>query len=205
MNESAFNLRGLINFYENNVQKYENDIRSVAWGSRESQEKRFLVLSQMADLEGRSILDVGCGLGDLYSWLKARYRSFEYTGADITPSMINQAVKSHPGAEFRVWNINESAVSAPLYDFVFASGIFNRKIEGHEAFIKETIHSMFSLCKTGIAFNILSRKADFFEDEEYYADPGELLNYCMTLSRKAVLRHDYMPHDFTVYLYKGDF
>ncbi|MBI4825110.1 MAG: class I SAM-dependent methyltransferase [Nitrospirae bacterium] len=197
--------KDLIDFYKGNVARHGNDIRSVAWGSRESQEKRFLVFSQIADLEGKKILDVGCGLGDLYTWLKTRYKTLDYSGVDITPSMITEAQRSHPDINFKVQNINEISISEPLYDFVFASGIFNRKIEGHEAFVKETVKSMFSLCRTGAAFNILSRKADFFEDEEYYADPGEMMDFCLTLSRKAVLRHDYMPHDFTIYLYKGDY
>ena len=194
----------IISFYDDNVSKHGNDIRSVAWGSKESQENRFLVFSEMTDLEGKDILDVGCGLGDLYGWLKSRFKSFNYTGVDITSSMIDEASKSYPDAEFKVQNINEIETAEPLYDLVFASGIFNRKIADHEAFVKETIKSMFSLCRIGVAFNILSTKADFFEEEEYYADPDVLLDFCKELSKKSVLRHDYMPHDFTVYLYKGD-
>ncbi|MGR3175998.1 MAG: class I SAM-dependent methyltransferase [Candidatus Scalindua sp.] len=195
----------IVSFYSDNVNKYRNDIRSVAWGSKESQEKRFLVLSEIADLEGREILDVGCGLGDLYGWLKSRVKSFNYTGVDITSSMIDEASKSYPDAEFKVQNINEIEMVEPLYDFVFASGIFNRKISNHESFVRESVQRMFSLCKIGVAFNIMSTKADFFDEEEYYADPGEMLNFCLSLSKRVVLRHDYMPHDFTLYLYKGDY
>ena len=97
----------IISFYDDNVSKHGNDIRSVAWGSKESQENRFLVFSEMTDLEGKDILDVGCGLGDLYGWLKSRFKSFNYTGVDITSSMIDEASKSYPDAEFKVQNINE--------------------------------------------------------------------------------------------------
>jgi hypothetical protein len=61
---------------------------------------------------------------------------------------------------------------------------------------------MFELCRKGIAFNIMSTRADFMEEGEYYADPAKMLDFCLGISRKAALRHDYMPHDFTVYLYK---
>lgn len=192
-------------FYTENVTRHGNDIRSVAWGSRESQEERFRIFSEMADLEGKTILDVGCGLGSFYGWLKNRLKNFQYTGVDITPSMVELASASYPGIEFKVQNINDIEKPEPLYDFVFASGIFNRKIAGHQIFVKQTIESMFSICRVGAAFNILSTRSDFFEDEEYYAGPGEMLDYCMGLSRKSVLRHDYMPHDFTVYIYREDF
>lgn len=195
----------MIRFYDKNVKTHGNDIRSVAWGSRESQEKRFLVFSEMADLESKKVLDVGCGLGDFYAWLMSRLKAVDYSGVDITPSMIEAASKCYPEVPFKIQNINEIEKAEPTYDFVFASGIFNRKVPDHEAFVLETIKGMFSLCKSGIAFNILSTRADFFEEEEYYANPEKMLDFCMGLSRKVILRHDYMPHDFTVYIYKGDF
>ena len=202
MLNNRFEINKLIEFYDQNVRKHNNDIKSVAWGSRESQQKRFEILSQIADLEGRSVLDVGCGLGDFYRWLKDRYRDIKYTGVDITPSMVELASKKHPGAKFYILDILESNSVMPAYDFVFASGIFNRRITKHKHFIKDTIVRMFDLSKQGIAFNIMSTKADFMEKKEYYADPGKMLDFCLGLSRKVALMHNYMPHDFTVFVYK---
>lgn len=192
----------IIRFYEKNVREYKNDIKSVAWGSRKSQEKRFEILSEIADLRVRSVLDVGCGLGDFYGWLSSTYRNIRYTGIDITPSMIEIASKSYPKTRFKIQNILDLKKLTPSYDYVFASGIFNRRIAGHKYFVTKTIEKMFALCKRGVAFNVMSTKADFMEENEYYADPGKMLDFCLNLSRKVVLRHDYMPHDFTVYIYK---
>ena len=64
------------------------------------------------------------------------------------------------------------------------------------------LSQMYAICRKGIAFNIMSTKADFIEESEYYADPGIMLTFCLTLSKNVVLKHDYMPHDFTVYIYK---
>lgn len=203
MRKKSYNFKNLISFYDKNVKEFKNDsIRSVAWGSRKSQEKRFEVLSQIADLKGKSVLDVGCGFGDFYDWLKRKYGAISYTGFDITPSMVEMAFKRHPDADFNVQNILELNKNFKSYDYVFASGIFNRKISKHEAFITDTINKMFDLCRKGIAFNIMSIRADFMEREEYYADPGKLINICLSLSSKVILRHDYMPHDFTVCIYK---
>ena len=196
------NTNSIIRFYDKNVKAYKNDIKSVAWGSRTSQQKRFEILSQIADLGGRSVLDVGCGLGDFYGWLSSIYSNIRYTGIDITPSMIEIAAKSYPKIRFKIQNILELKKVTPSYDYVFASGIFNRRIVGHKYFLNKTIEKMFALSKRGVSFNVMSTKADFVEKNEYYADPGRMLNFCLNLSRKVVLRHDYMLHDFTVYIYK---
>ena len=202
---AIYKMEKLIEFYNQNVKKHKDDIKSVAWGSKESQLKRFEILSQIADLEGQSVLDVGCGLGDFYGWLRNKYSDIRYTGIDITPSMIEIALKRFPGTKFKVQNILELKKVRPTYDYVFASGIFNRRIPRHKHFIKDTIIRMFDLSKQGIAFNIMSTKADFMKKNEYYADPSKMLNFCTNLSRRFVLRHDYMPHDFTVYVYKEQY
>lgn len=197
-----YQVQSLIEFYDRNVQEYRNDIRSVAWGSRESQETRFEALSQIGNLEDRAILDVGCGLGDFYGWLKGRYSRIRYTGIDISPLMIEVALSNYPGAKFETKSVFDLQQVKPIYDYVFASCIFNRRIPRHKEFVSDTIKKMFALSKSGLAFNMMSKKADFMEKKEYYADPGEMLNFCLGLSRKAIIRHDYMPHDFTVYIYK---
>ena len=54
--------------------KYGVDARALDWGSRESQQLRFKVLSEVRMPASASILDVGCGQGDLYLWLQREGR-----------------------------------------------------------------------------------------------------------------------------------
>ena len=199
---TTYNTKKLILFYEQNVIRYKNNIKALAWGSRMSQEKRFEILSQISDIEGKSILDVGCGLGDFYKWLKLMYKNIDYTGIDISPSMIDAASANFPEADFEVLDIIETDDDKTKYDYVFASGIFNRRIPNHWSFVCEAIKKMYLFCNYGVAFNVMSTKADFMEKEEFYAEPGKILKFCLSLSRKSILRHDYMPHDFTVFIYK---
>ncbi len=196
-------MKPLIEFYDRQVKRHGDSIHSLDWGSTASQEKRFEILSQIGDLHGQRILDVGCGLGDYYSWLVKKGIAVDYLGIDMTAAMIKQAKKKHLKARFKIANILEMQTLKPDYDYVFASGIFNRRVKNHERFVQETIKTMFQLCRRGLAFNILSQKADFKEKDEYHARPDELLKFCQTLSQDVVLNHDYMPHDFTVFLYKS--
>jgi len=194
----------LIDFYDKQVKQYGNSVHAVAWGSTTSQEMRFDILSQVGDLNGKNILDVGCGLGDFYSWLHRNGIKANYEGIDITASMIQQATKKYPQAKFKTLNILELNELTHTYDYVFASGIFNRKIKDHKHFVHEMIKGMFGLCYRAIAFNIMSINADFMKEDEYYADPDALFKFCCTLSQNVVINHDYMPHDFTVFMYKDN-
>ena len=58
-----------------------------AWASKENQELMFKCLTLVGDVSTGSILDVGCGQGDLYDYLEPE----DYTGIDISTKMIGHA------------------------------------------------------------------------------------------------------------------
>jgi len=197
-------LRPLIDFYGQQVKRHGNGVGSVAWGSTGSQELRFEVLSRIGDLRGKTILDVGCGLGDYYSWLNRNGINADYEGIDICGDMIDQARKKHPTAKFRTLDLMGMDVIGPQFDYVLASGTFNRRVEDHERFVHDMVKRMFNLCRLGLAFNVMSIQADFKEQDEYYADPKTELAFCRSLTPNVRLDHGYMPHDFTVFMTKGN-
>lgn len=192
-----------IHYFTSSVERFGTDVRALNWGSQESQRLRFSILVQVGQLSGASVLDVGCGMGDLYSWLKERGTEVEYTGADITPAMIRIAQQRFPKARFEKINLlNVCDDRIGQYDFVVASGIFTHRQVAPFDFLKAMVSKMFSLCKNAVAFNSLSSWAPEQEPDEFYADPLTTVAFCRTLTRWVVLRHDYHPRDFTVYMYK---
>lgn len=192
-----------IRHFTNLVAKYGIDSRSLDWGSRESQQLRFSVLAEIGKLNGTNVLDVGCGLGDFFGWLQQSQINVEYNGIDITPQMVELALERFPNTSFQLRNLLFSEQSKTShYDFVFASGIFTYRQVAPLKFIEAIVSKMFSLCSKGAAFNFLSAWADRKEPGEFYADPLATVEFCRTLTPWVVLRHDYMPHDFTIYMYK---
>ena len=49
---------------------------------------------------------------------------------------------------------------------------------------------------------MLSAWAPVLRSDQYHADPVSVLDFCRTLTSRLALRHEYLPHDFTVYLYR---
>lgn len=191
----------IVSYYEDLIAKHGHHPRSCDYGRPESQQTKFRVLSDIADYSGKSILDVGCGFGDFANFLGERYSDFTYHGVDITPSMVKTASEQHPSHQIECRDILASPPDR-TYDLVTANGIFYLAGPDAMGFMKEMVTLMFSLATEAVAVNTLSTWADFQNPDEFYADPAETLEFCHSLTNSVTLRHDYMNHDFTVYLFK---
>ena len=192
-----------IELFSGLLEEYGQDPKSLNWGSEEKQFLRFKVLKEIGLSEGDSVLDVGCGLGDFYGWLTNNNIQTNFTGVDITSNMIEHAKTVYPNAKFECENVLEKKDDdAWKHDYVFASGIFSKRPKSGMEFMEHAIDAMFSLAVKGVAFNSLSGWADTKEETEFHPDPLQTIEFCRKLTRKVVLRHDYHPGDFTIYMYR---
>jgi len=182
------------------VAKYGDSFQSVDWGSIQGQQKRFRVLLEAMDFNNARILDVGCGVGHLVDYLKEHNYDGHYLGIDLVREMTETAARRHPAWDFRFeTNINNAEDFSP--DIVVASGLFTF---ADEDMLKDVVQKLFAVTRNAVAFNSLSLWGGGMEPNEYNADPVRVLEFCRSLTERVVLRHDYLPHDFTIYLYKND-
>ena len=72
----------------------------VGQWSAEGQLFRFEKLIQIGNLSGSRVLDLGCGIGDLYPYLLERFENIDYTGIDIVPELVAYADQKYPKAKF---------------------------------------------------------------------------------------------------------
>jgi SAM-dependent methyltransferase len=189
-------------YYDGKLKTYGHDTRSLGWipGARDV---RLGALTSIGDLEGASILDVGCGFGDLYGHLLKRGIKTDYTGIDIMPEFIDIAKSAYPDASFIAADI-EGYPQDKTFDWSFASGIFTIRISDNRAFIKSTLKKMFSLSTKGFAADFLVDNGVSKADAYWQCKPEEVLRFCRTLSKRVALRCDYMSTEFCVYVYKND-
>jgi len=191
----------IVDYYEQLYRQHGNSPLASDYGSEASQQTKFRVLGDAADFAGKRVLDVGCGLGRFSDYLEKRFGQLQYHGVDITPSVVESAAQQFANHTFECRNILSDPPNA-RYDIVTANGIFYLVRDQPWLFMQQMVEAMFSLCREAVAFNSLSTWADFTNDDEFYADPTQTLAFCQTLTRRVVLRHDYMGHDFTVFMYR---
>ena len=190
-------------YYEGLIRKYGHDPRACDYGRVESQQVKFRVLSEVMPLGKSRLLDVGCGFADFATFLEGRFPGLRYSGIDLCSAMIVEAQRNHPDLDLRVANISDASFDR-TFDVVTANGIFYLLGEQAWPMMRQMIERMYDLATSAVAFNSLSVWARDQEAGEFYADPLQVVSFCRQLTPRVVLRHDYHPRDFTIYLYKTD-
>jgi len=189
--------------HQEQLTRWGDSVRAVGYGSIESQQVRYSVLSEIGSFEGRDVLDVGCGFGDFFCFINRKGGHLKsYVGVDVNPNMIAIAKKRCPNAVFEVKDILEAPV-VNKFDFVIASGIFGLETPNWEEIFKKMTTRMYELSKIGVSVNFLSAFTPGKKPaDSHFADPIEITDFVLrNLSTKVVLRHDYKPNDFTLYIY----
>jgi len=185
----------------------------VYWLNQERMNLRHKKMLQIMDNdlfenETPTLLDIGCGYGDLLNYIKANDLNIKYSGIDLVEDMINHAQSKHPDSQFECVN----ALDIPedcQYDYVVCNGIltckYDRSALEMTEFMKVLIAKLFSLARCGVAFNTYSTYVNWFHQESYYKSPAELLVYCLeNITHKVRLDHAYPLYEYCIYLYKND-
>ena len=184
--------------YHNLYEEHGNSFASLDWGSISSQQRRFSIIAGFIK-DKSHVLDVGCGLGDFYTWSIKEGLQLSYTGIDITPDFIQSARNANPQVEFLEGSIlNDNLLQDREFDYVIASGIFATYQDAGKKYVESCLNHMWNLCRIGIVFNSLSSWADNIELHEFHLDPLVITDYCRKFSHRIVLRHDYHAGDFTL-------
>lgn len=181
---------------------YGDDIRSLDWGSEMGQKLRFQILTEPIRETNFSILDVGCGRGDLYEFLKATGKNLTYTGVDLNNKIIQLAREKYAprDAQFLVKDILSDTFSE-RYDYILASGIFYLRFSDNEGYFQNMVRKMTALANKVVSFNMLSAYCQDQEPHEYYFYPEKVVEWLVKEGYRFTLRSDYKPNDFTIYLY----
>ncbi|HEX6633300.1 MAG TPA: class I SAM-dependent methyltransferase [Usitatibacter sp.] len=190
-------------WYEDKVRRYGFDHRGLGFRNRSSQEKRFEALLALGDFAGRSVLDAGCGFGDFLAFLVERDIHPMYTGLDVCEPMIERCEERFPpgAGRFIAGDVLDHEPDQ-AYDYLVASGLFGLDSPGARERIVPTLERMFGWCRIGMAVNFLSAAYDRQVDGRIYVEPAKALNAALALTPAVRLEHNYLPNDFTLYLYR---
>lgn len=199
-------LKKKVKSYQGVFKKYGVHPKALYWTSEKAAELRYKELVADFDFEGKTILDVGCGFGDIIPYISRKTNKFDFTGVDMMPEFIQTAQKKYPEYRF----ILRDYFSHPMkekFDIIISSGALNSNFKNVYRFRKKAIKTLFDHAREAIGFNM----AGFYPQPEnkkgyrvYYADSLTILKYCLSLSSKLVFRHHYHRKDFTIVIFKQE-
>lgn len=169
-----------------------------------------------------SVLDVGCGSGDLVPYLR-NLKIGRYLGIDIYEPAIKIAKKKYPNENFIVGDLLKKKFHR--FDFVICSGALstnlklskekNLKIKTSRTpnnydFLKSMVEKMWSLSKYGITFNCFTSDTEGKASHIFYYNLNKLKKICLEILKdkgflkilKNPLKNKFGPDEnqITVYL-----
>lgn len=185
--------------YEPRIDPNAESFEIADWGDAASQTKRFEALIELVDLTGRSLLDVGCGTGDLWAFLARRGLGVDYLGVDLLEKMIAEAHRRHPAAAFEcVDPFDPTSLAGRSFNVVFASGVFNLDTGNSREFLPGGIRRLLDLADEALVFNLLHARAETRHDHCVYYTPDQITRLLDPLACDCRIVDDYLPNDFTV-------
>lgn len=201
---TLFEKATIIHYHRRRIGEFANDaIRALGWPNEESQLRRFAALSQVADLNYSSLLDIGCGYGDLKGYLDQRFHGFRYVGVDHMPEFIAEArclYGQRPNCYF--CQADFTVQSLPRTDYIVASGVLSYRSNDRDCYY-EMIKTMYDAAEKALAFNMLD--AAKFPHHEFLTghDAEKVMAFCKSLSPESRLVRGYLEDDFTVLIYRA--
>lgn len=205
-------IKDLQEHYRSLFNSHENSPAAVQQPSAAEQTQRFRLLTEKIPNHA-SIIDVGCGLGDLVPFLRNSGHTGAYLGLDFLPEFVTSASTrfgSFPSVRFAQFDFNKDTIPTG-FDYAVVSGAFNNRLAdgSNLASMLRVISMLAENVYCGVAFNGLSTHVEFTDDELFYVAPEYLFDQIREKICKFVsLRHDYVlrdggyPYEFTMYLQK---
>jgi len=189
-------------FHKAQIQDFgEGTVEALGWKSEQSQVERFKVLAQIGNMNNRSVLDVGCGHGDLKAFLDKQYRGIHYSGIDQMASFLHIACKRFGELPYTTFYLGDyTTAELPVADYVLICGALSY-CNSDPDFIFKMIHKLFAGSQIALGFNLLGKTEQKGGLLMSY-NSGIIMDYCKTLSANVELKEGYYEDDFTVFVYR---
>jgi ubiquinone/menaquinone biosynthesis C-methylase UbiE len=200
---SRKDLTALEDYYRAQLEGHAAPERRVGWNNAHGQQARFEALALSGNLKGMKVLDVGCGLGAFWGYLKKKKLGVDYTGVDLFPNVIAEAKRHFPDALFEARVLTAKPFPARSFDYSFLSGVFNVKVKDNWLYMRALLRCVMKQTRLCVAFNVLNAEAGLKEKDRFMVHSKDLVAFGkrMGASKVRLLDH-YHPMDLTLFLYR---
>lgn len=179
-----------------------DDFRVLLWASPETQALRFKAMVDLADPAGKTVLDLGCGRGDLLEFLVKRGAAPKrYVGIEGVRELA-EAAKGKLRSDARI--IVADFVREPKRmqvdaDIVYCSGALNT-LENDDFYV--AIRNAYLAARECLVFNFLSSPLLAGVSYLYWHATREVMKFARTLTPTVEKVEGYLEGDCTIALWK---
>ena len=195
--------------YEKDLKKFGPNNKGVGWKNKKEATKRYEIMSglMLKAKKNHSVIDLGCGLSDLYKHLKSKKFKTNYTGIDLSEKMINICKIKYPKNNYYCLDILYDHKKIPKVDYIIINGLFTQKGNYSNSkmfkFLKSVLQISWKKTKVGLAFKVMSEYVDWKNRKNFYLNLNKITDFINNnLGKKFIINHSYGLHEYTIFIYK---
>jgi SAM-dependent methyltransferase len=186
------------------ARRHGENFASLLWASPETQAARFDAISRLCHIDGKSILDVGCGRADLLDFLLAHNIAPDhYTGLEAVEALANAAErkKSKNCLIVRADFVAEPARLLTAADVIVFSGSLNT-LESHAFY--SALRTAHAAAVEAVAFNFLCSPRLAGAAYLHWHRPDAVRQFAEELGGEVESLDDYLEGDCTICIRKTE-
>jgi len=192
--------------YEARLSKYGYVHEALGWTRDNVNERLTELVSLLLGFHQDKpliLLDLGCGLGNLYELIK-NDKKYNYIGIDINSKLILECKNRYPEANFFTMNEFENLDITP--DFTLISGVFNHVRENKDEWDNMCfqITKYFKLSTKGVVWNLLTDRVDYFTEHNKNYNVEEVIKFCYTLSDSVAFKNTRLRYEASFAIYRNE-
>jgi SAM-dependent methyltransferase len=196
------------NKYKQAYKRYGKSKKSLFW-PKGRQKERFSLLTQFIRKDNFSILDFGCGFGDLKKFLDINFDNFDYLGVDIVEEFIEEN-KKYDEKSFMLIK-DEKDLPKKQFDYICISGTFNisyyNDIDKHEKKVKNILKYLFDnhLKADGIlSVDFMHDEVDYISGNAFHINIPKFYDFFVkNLSKRLVINKHIFCYEVTFNIFKN--
>jgi len=188
--------------YRQAASQHGDRFGSLLWASPRTQAARFDAIRRLADMDGKRVLDAGCGRADLMDFLtQGGIEPTAYVGIEAVDELAAAAIKKTlAGARI----IHGDFVREPRLldigaDVIVFSGSLNT-VEKEQFYL--SLKQGFEAAGEVMVFNFLAAKHIASAQWLRWHEAKDVLLFARSLSREVRMLEDYLDGDCTIAVHK---
>jgi 2-polyprenyl-3-methyl-5-hydroxy-6-metoxy-1,4-benzoquinol methylase len=173
------------------------------WGRESDTGNRYHQLLKIVHRPQASILDFGCGSGDLLEEVFHCGLSVgRYVGVDLNEQALAAGRIKYPEAQF------QTALPQEVVDYTFVSGTFNLCLDFDvvewEAWVRSKTLELWGMTRLGMAMNFITYRPDWRRKYLWYpTGPRQIIDWVPGLRASTVLEDYGIRGEWTLLLEKA--